>query len=96
MTFSLPLPSSLLKLPIIARGKQSIFHLNRLLERSKPKSTQYKDKWAIDVFRNWQAAREKKFRLLEPGSVFKGYDVHRVQSLEERLEDLDSLEEKLI
>ena len=35
-----------------------------LLERSKPKSTQYKDKWAVDVFRNCP--------LLEPGSVF-GY-----------------------
>ena len=41
-----------------------------LLERSKPKSTQYRDKWAVDVFRSWQAAREKKFPLLEPGSVF--------------------------
>ena len=41
-----------------------------LLERSKPKSTQYyKDKWVVDVFRNWQAAREKKIPLLEPGSV---------------------------
>ena len=26
-----------------------------------------------------------------PGSVFKDYDLHRVQSLEERLEDLASL-----
>ena len=26
-----------------------------------------------------------------PGSVFKDYDVHRVWSLEEKLEDLDSL-----
>ena len=40
-----------------------------LLERSKPKSIQYKDKWVVDVFRNWQAAREKKIPLLEPGSV---------------------------
>ena len=48
-----------------------------LLERSKPKSTQYKDKWAVDVFRNWQAARAKKIPLLEPGSVF-GYLITRV------------------
>ena len=40
-----------------------------LLEGSKPKSTQHKDKCAVDVFRNWQAARVKKFPLLEPGSV---------------------------
>ena len=31
-----------------------------LLECSKTKSTQYKDKWGVDVLRNWQAAREKK------------------------------------
>ena len=40
-----------------------------LLERSNPKSTQYKDKWAVDVFRNLQAARQRKHPLLEPGSV---------------------------
>ena len=35
----------------------------------KPKSTQYKDKWTVDVFRNWQAAREKKFPLLDSGII---------------------------
>ena len=58
-----------------------------LLERSKPEGTQ----WAVDVFRYRQTARDKKFPLLEPGSVFRDYDVHPVQSLEEMLEDLDSL-----
>ena len=64
-----------------------------LLRRSKPKSIQCKDKWAVDVFRNWEAALEKKIPLLQSGSVFKDYDVHRVQSLEERLKVLvlDSL-----
>ena len=33
------------------------------------KLVQYKEKWAVDVFLNWQAAREKS--LLRPGSVFK-------------------------
>ena len=27
------------------------------------KSVQYKEKWAVDVFRNWQAAREKNHTL---------------------------------
>ena len=62
-----------------------------LLVQSKPKSTQYKDKWAVEAFRSWQAAREQKFCILDAGSVFKDYHVHRVQSLEEKLEDLDSL-----
>ena len=34
---------------------------------------------------------EKKFPFLELRSVFKDNDVHHVQSLEKRLEDLDSL-----
>ena len=33
----------------------------------------------------------KEIPLLEPGRVFKDYDVHRELSFEERLEDLDSL-----
>ena len=39
------------------------------------------------------SARAKilKFCILDAGSVFKDYDVHRVQSLKEKLEDLDSL-----
>ena len=62
-----------------------------LLVQSKPKSTQYKDKWAVEVFRTWQAAHEQKLCILDVGSVFKVYDVHCVLSLEEKLNDLDSL-----
>ena len=53
------------------------------------------DKWALEVFRIWQAAREQKFCILVAGSVFKDYDVYRVQSREEKLEDLDSLSHKV-
>ena len=35
---------------------------------------------SVDVFRDWQAAREKKFPLLAPESGFKDYDVHRVHN----------------
>ena len=35
--------------------------------------------------------RALKFCIPDAGSVFKDYDVHCVQSLEEKLEDLDSL-----
>ena len=62
-----------------------------LLVQSKPKSTQYKNKWAVEVFRTWQAAHKQKFCILDVGSVFKVYDAHCVLSLEEKLEDLDSL-----
>ena len=48
-------------------------------------------KWAVEVYRTWQAAGEQKFCMHYPGNVFKDYDFPRVQSLEEKLEDLDSL-----
>ena len=42
-----------------------------LFAQSNTKSTEYKDKWAVEVFRNWQAVREQKFPSVDPGSVFK-------------------------
>ena len=73
------------------RPPKSVQEEDSLLAQSKPKSAQYKDKWAVEVFRTWQAARQPKFCILDPGSMFKEYDLHCVQSLEEKLEDLDSL-----
>lgn len=63
-----------------------------LLAQSKPNSSQYKDKWTVEIFRNRQASRERNvFFLLDPGSMFKHKDNHRVQSLEKTLEGLDHL-----
>ena len=64
-----------------------------LFVQSNFKSTQYKDKWTVEVFRTWQAACEQKFyiQLVDPGSRFKDYYLHRVRSLEEKLEDMASL-----
>ena len=50
-----------------------------------------KDKWTVEVFRTWQAACAQKLCILDPGSVFKVYYLHRVQSFEEKLEDMASL-----
>ena len=74
-----------------SRPPKSVQEEDSLLVQSKPKGTRYKDKWTVEVFRTWQAAREPKFCILDPGSMFKEYDLQRVQSLEEKLEDLDSL-----
>ena len=56
-----------------------------------PKDHSIKTSGPLRFFRTCQAAHEQKFCILDAGSVFKDYDVHRVQSLEEKLEDLDSL-----
>ena len=74
------------------RPPKSVQEEDSLLVQSKPKSTQYKDKWAVEVFRTLaSSARAKILYTWRGKTVFKDYDVHRVQSLEEKLEDLDSL-----
>ena len=45
------------------------------------KSVQYKEKWAVHVFRNWQTAREKKSYPF----TLAGECVQSVQSLEEKV-----------
>ena len=67
-----------------------------LFAQSNTKSTECKEKWAVEVFRNWQVVREQKFPSVHPGSVFKDYDVHRVQSLQEKTEVLNSLSLKYL
>ena len=74
-----------------ARSPKSVQEEDSLLVQSIPKSTRYKDKCTVEVFRTSQAAREPKFCIPYPGSMFKEYDLQRVQSLEEKLEELDSL-----
>ena len=65
------------------RPKRSFFA--RAFEDQK--SVQYKEKWAVDIFRNWQAAREKKLVSF----TLARECLQSVQGLEERLEDLQSL-----
>ena len=73
------------------RPPKSVQEEASLLVQSKLKSIQYKEKWTVEFFRTWQAACEQKFCILDPGSVFKDSYLHRVQSFEEKLEDLASL-----
>ena len=49
---------------------------------SVPKSTVYKNKWVIQIFREWQRQRANKICTIEPGGVFKceniGLDVQEL------------------
>ena len=40
------------------------------VERAVPKSTRYKNKWAVGTFENWQRVRSVKSPILEVGGVF--------------------------
>ena len=38
-------------------------------------STVYKNKWALQIFREWQGQRANKICIIEPSGVFKGEDI---------------------
>ena len=55
---------------------------------SIPKSTVYKNKWALQIFREWQGQRANKICTIEPSGVFKGEDIGvDVQELTESIEN---------
>ena len=41
------------------------------VERAVPKSTRYKNKWAVGIFEDWQRMRSVKFPIVEVGGVLK-------------------------
>ena len=39
------------------------------------KSTVYKNKWALQIFQEWQDQKALKICTIEPGGLFKGEDI---------------------
>ena len=39
------------------------------------KSTVYKNKWALQIFQEWQDQKVLKICTIEPGGLFKGEDI---------------------
>ena len=61
----------------IQDGEQNVVNLPTLFIYiiSIPKHTIYKNKWAIQIFREWQGQRANKICTTELGEVFKGEDI---------------------
>ena len=56
---------------------------------SVSKSTVYKKKWALQIFREWQDQRAVKICTIEPSKLFKGEDIGvDVQELTESIENM--------
>ena len=82
--------SVLLHLMVIAekkKGRPSRFRLPKsaseeqvLADEAVPSSTKYKNKWKNKwtLFREWQQQREVKVPILDPGGLFKDYELHKV------------------
>ena len=73
------------------RQPKSVEDEERCVLNAIPKSTRYKNKWAARIFEEWGKARFAKVATLEPGGLFKEYDLHKVQSLEIPLLQMDTL-----
>ena len=72
------------------RVPRTVEEESALVSEARPSSTKYKDKWAVEIFHEWQRTRTLKFPDLEVGSVFKDY-MYLVCSVEDNLEDMDAL-----
>ena len=56
---------------------------------SVPKSMVYKNKWVLQIFRQWQDQRTLNICIIEPGGLFKGEDIEvDVQELTENIENI--------
>ena len=62
-----------------------------IMEKAVPSSTKYKNKRALSVFGEWQFARTIKVPVLDPGGLFKDYDLHKVATVSTGIEEMDAL-----
>ena len=79
------------------KGRPSRFRLPKsaseeqvLADEAVPSSTKYKNKWALKLFREWQQQREMKVPILDPGGLFKDYELHKVTPVSCEIEDMDA------
>ena len=64
--------------PVSEFQEQSKKSLPWSVGQARPSSTEFKDKWAVEISRDCQRTRTLKFPDLEVGSVLKDYDFHLV------------------
>jgi len=73
------------------RVSRTVEEDSALVSEARPSSTMHKDRWAVEIFREWQRSRTLKFPDLAVGSVFKDYNFHLVCSVEDNVEYMDAL-----
>ena len=80
------------------KGRPSRFRLPKsaseeqvLAYKAVPSSTKYKNKWALKLFREWQQQRVMKVPILDPGGLFKNYELHKVTPVSCEIEDMDAI-----
>ena len=64
---------------------------NVFVNDAVPASTKYKNKWAVNIFAEWQRLREVKVPVLDCGGLFKDYDLHKVTAVSVDIAGMDAL-----
>ena len=73
------------------REPKTVYKERELVEKAIPSSTKYKNKWAVAIFDEWQISRSVIAPVLDPGGLFKGYDLHKVTQLSTSTEEIDAV-----
>ena len=61
------------------------------VERAVPKSTRYKNKWSVGIFKDWQRVQSVKFPMAEVDGVFNEYQLDKVQPLSRPITEMNAL-----
>ena len=69
------------------REPKTIYEVRKAI----PSSTKYKNKWAVTIFGEWQISRSVKAPVLDPGGLFKNYDLHKVARLSTSIEEMHTV-----
>ena len=73
------------------REPKTVYEQREWVEKVIPLSTKYKTKWAVAIFGEWQISRSVIAPVLDPGRLFKGYDLHKVTQLSTSTEEIDAV-----
>ena len=73
------------------REPKTVYDDRELVEKATPSSTKYKNKWAVTIFGEWQISRSVIVLVLDPGGLFRGYDLHKGAQLSSSIEEMDEV-----
>ena len=73
------------------REPKPVYQERELVEKAIPYSAKYKNKWAVTIFSKWKISRSVIAPVLDPGRLFKGYDLHKVTQLSTSIEEMDAV-----
>ena len=73
------------------REPKTVYKERESVEKAIPSWTKYKNKWAVTIFGEWQISPSVTAPVLDPGGLFKGYDLHKVAQLSTSIEEMDAV-----